>query len=105
MKKLLCVLIAALGLLGPLQLRAQPAPAPATSTVMTEGEIRKVDKEAQKITIRHGPIVNLDMAAMTMVFRAADPALLDGVRVGDKVRFRAEDVGGVITVTKMESAN
>ena len=68
----------------------------------SEGEVRKVDKEAQKITLKHGPLVNLDMPEMTMVFRASDPKLLDGLKPGDKVRFRAEKIDGVYTVVALE---
>ena len=70
---------------------------------LTEGEVRKVDKDAKKITIRHAPIVHLDMPAMTMVFQVKDPALLDQVKTGDKVRFAAEKTGGAFTVTTIES--
>ncbi len=71
---------------------------------LTEGEIRKVDKDAKKITIRHGPIRNLDMPAMTMVFQIKDPDMLGQVKAGDKVKFAAESVGGAFTVTKIEVA-
>ena len=71
---------------------------------LTEGEVRKVDKDAKKLTIRHGPIVNLDMPPMTMVFQVQDAALLDGVRAGDKVRFNAEKSGGAYVVTLIEPA-
>jgi Cu/Ag efflux protein CusF len=74
----------------------------ATAAAMTEGEVRKVDKEQRKITLKHGPIANLDMPPMTMVFRAADPAMVDRVKAGDKVRFSAEKVGGEYTVTRIE---
>jgi len=73
-------------------------------TALSDGEIRKVDKDAKKITIKHGPLLNLDMPAMTMVFQVKDPAMLDGVKAGDKVKFRAESVGGAFTVTKIEAA-
>ena len=76
----------------------------AGDTQLTDGEIRKVDKEAKKITIRHGPIVNLDMPAMTMVFQVKDPAMLNQVRAGDKVKFQAEKIGGAFTVTRIEPA-
>jgi Cu/Ag efflux protein CusF len=69
---------------------------------MAEGEVRKVDKDAKKITLRHGPLANLDMPAMTMVFQVKDPAMLDQVRMGDKVRFQAEKVGGAYMITKLE---
>ena len=72
---------------------------------LSEGEVRKVDKDAQKITIRHGPLRNLDMPAMTMVFQVKDPAMLDQVKAGDKIRFFAENTGGGYTVTMLEHAN
>lgn len=68
----------------------------------TDGEVRKIDKAAGKITIKHGEIKNLDMPPMQMVFRAQPPALLDKVQVGDKVRFHAEKVGGTYTITAIE---
>ena len=83
---------------------AQPA-ASAAAGSMIDGEVRKVDKEAGKITLRHGPIAHLDMRAMSMVFRAADPKMLDQVKEGDKVRFTAERVNGAFTVTSIEAAN
>jgi Cu/Ag efflux protein CusF len=64
-----------------------------------EGEVRKVDKAKGQITLRHGELKGLDMPPMTMVFRARDPALLDGVAVGDKVRFDATRADGQYTVT------
>jgi Cu(I)/Ag(I) efflux system periplasmic protein CusF len=71
---------------------------------LSDGEVRKVDKDAKKLTIKHGPLANLDMPAMTMVFQVKDPALLDKVKVGDKVKFQAEKVGGGFAVTKIEPA-
>jgi Cu/Ag efflux protein CusF len=71
---------------------------------MTEAEVRKVDKDAGKITLRHGPIRSLDMPPMTMVFQAADPALLANVKSGDKVRFAARHEGGAYIVTAIEPA-
>ena len=71
---------------------------------LVDGEIRKVDMEAKKITIKHGEIKNLDMPGMTMVFQVKDPAMLDKVKVGDKVKFRAEKSGGAIVVTDIGPA-
>ena len=71
---------------------------------MTEGEIRKVDLENKKITIKHGDIKNLEMPGMTMVFQVKDAALLDKVKMGDKVRFKAEKANGAIVVTDIQSA-
>ena len=75
------------------------------STATVEGEVRKIDKDAGKITLKHGPIPNLDMPGMTMVFRVKDPAMLDAVKTGDKVRFTADKVGGALTVTEIAPAN
>ncbi len=69
---------------------------------MTDGEIRKVDKEAKKITIKHGEIKSLDMPPMTMVFQVKDVVMLDQVKTGDKVKFSAEKSGGAIVITKIE---
>lgn len=80
------------------------ASATGSGSAMSEGEIRKVDKSAGKITIKHGPIENLGMPNMTMVFRAKDPAMLEQVKAGDKVKFAADKVNGVYTVTQIETA-
>jgi Cu(I)/Ag(I) efflux system periplasmic protein CusF len=77
--------------------------AASASASMTDGEVRKVDKEAGKLTLRHGPIKNLEMPGMTMVLKVADPKMLDTLKQGDKVRFTAERVNGAITVTKIEA--
>ena len=73
--------------------------APAAASDMTEGEIPKVDKDAKKLTIKHGEIKNLDMPPMTMVFQVKDAGVLDKVKVGDKVRFvvQKSDTGFVVT--------
>jgi Cu(I)/Ag(I) efflux system protein CusF len=74
----------------------------AQASTLADGEIRKVDKDAKKITIRHGPIANLDMPSMTMVFQVKEPALLEGIKAGDKVRFAADRIGGAYVVTRIE---
>lgn len=71
---------------------------------MTDGEVRKIDKDNQKITLKHGEIKNLGMPGMTMVFKVRDAALLDKVQVGSKVRFTAESADGAIVVTALEPA-
>ena len=71
---------------------------------MVEAEVRKVDKDAKKITLKHGEIKNLEMPAMTMVFQVKDVALLDKVKAGDKVKFKAEKVGSAFAVTEIEVA-
>ena len=74
----------------------------ALAQSMTESEVRKVDREAKKITLKHGPIRNLDMPAMTMVFKVNDPGMLDQIKTGDKVAFEAQDIGGTVTVIRIE---
>lgn len=97
------------GLLGPLSsVSAQTSPpqtaAPMTSPTapMVDAEVRKVDKDAGKITLKHGPITNLEMPGMTMVFRVKDPAMLDKVKEGDKIRITADKIGGAFTVMSIE---
>jgi len=71
---------------------------------MADGEVRKVDKDAGKITIKHGAIPSMEMPPMTMVYRVKDPSMLAQVKAGDKVKFAAEKLGGAFTVTKIEAA-
>lgn len=75
----------------------------APAAEMTDGEVRKVDKNAKKITIKHGPIKNLDMPGMTMVFQTSDPAILEKVRKGDKVKFKAAMDGSAMVITEIEA--
>jgi len=75
-----------------------------TSTEMTEGVIRKIDKANQKITIKHGEIKNLDMPGMTMVFQVKDLLMLDTVKTGDKVKFKVEKVGGALIITDIQAS-
>jgi len=82
---------------------ATNTPAPGMTELIT-GEVRKVDKDARKITLRHGEIKQLDMPAMTMVFRVKEPSMLDKVKAGDKVKFKVEGAGGALTITEIESA-
>ena len=76
----------------------------AAPAELVDGEVKKIDKDAGKITLRHGELKNLDMAAMTMVFRVQDPAMLEQVKVGDKVKFSADRVNGAVTITQMQKA-
>ncbi|MFM0671000.1 copper-binding protein [Paraburkholderia sediminicola] len=71
-------------------------------TAMSHGEVRKVDAAAGKLTIKHGPLENLGMDAMTMVFKVKDPAMLSQVKSGDRIDFIADEVDGVLTVVKLE---
>ena len=93
--------------LAPMAIGFAQQPAVAVSAVsndMTDGEIRKVDKDSKKITIRHGEIKNLDMPPMTMVFQVKDATMLDKIQVGDKVKFKVEKQLGQIVVTEMQLA-
>jgi Cu/Ag efflux protein CusF len=83
---------------------AQPAAAAPATEPLADGEVLKVDKGAGKLTLRHGPIPSLDMPKMTMVFRVKDPAMLDQVKAGDRVRFAADKIGGQYTVVGIEPA-
>ena len=70
---------------------------------MTDGEVRKVDAEQGKVTLRHAEIKDLDMPAMTMVFVLKDKGLLAKIKPGDKVKFRAVNDGGKFTVTEIQT--
>jgi Cu/Ag efflux protein CusF len=87
----------------PIMAHATSHSAISASAALSEGEVRKVDKDAGKITIRHGPLANLDMPAMTMVFHVKDRGMLGQVKSGDKVKFVAEKIEGAFTVTLIET--
>ena len=75
------------------------APAPELS----DGEVRRIDRDSRKITLKHGEIKNLDMPGMTMVFQVKDAALLDTLQVGNKVKFRADRTDGAFVVTNIQA--
>ncbi|MDG0855817.1 copper-binding protein [Roseateles puraquae] len=79
-------------------------PSTGIAAELTDGEVKKVDKDTKKITIKHGEIKNLEMPGMTMVFQVKDPAWLDQVKAGDKVRFKADKINGAIVVTEIQPA-
>lgn len=81
---------------------ASSVAAGAQSAPFVAGKVVKVDTSAGKVTIDHQKIPNLDMEPMTMVFRAADPAVLKAVKAGDRIRFKADTVNGQLTVTAVE---
>ncbi len=76
----------------------------AATPAVADGEVRKIDKENGKITIRHGEIKHMDMPPMTMVFTAKDKALLDKVQVGQRIQFTVIHEGGKMVVTDMQPA-
>jgi Cu/Ag efflux protein CusF len=87
------------------QHKATPTASKDGANALTDGEVKKVDKDAGKLTVRHGPLTNLGMPGMTMAFKVKDPAMLDKVKAGDKIRLRVESIDGTFTVTKLEAAN
>ena len=70
-------------------------------TTPVKGQVVKINESQSKLTLKHGPITNLDMDSMTMVFAVADPAVLKSIKVGDKVTFEADRVNGRLTVVKL----
>ena len=105
MSKVFFALVVAGALLAPAAYAEDAHHKGAPGAALSDGEVRKVDKDAKKITIKHGPLAKLDMPPMTMVFQVKDPAMLDQVKAGDKIKFEAEKVGGAFTVTRIERAN
>ena len=113
MKSLVPVLLLALALPAPALAQAKPddhsshhpaaGGADAAAAAMSEGEVRKIDRDASRVTIRHGEIRNLGMPPMTMVFTVPDKAMLGRVKAGDKVRFTALDDAGKLTLTAIET--
>jgi len=95
--------VAALAFTLPSPTHAQaPATQATDTTALTDGEVRKIDREGRKLTLKHGDIKHLDMPAMTMVFRVQDAAMLDGLAVGDRVRFRVIKADGGFVVTQLQ---
>ena len=98
MRKTFLIAVAVLGLN-----TVAPAPVALAQSDMIDGQVTKIDEPAGKITIKHGPIKKLDMdEGMTMVFRAQDPAMLKGLKAGDKVQFEPDRVNGQFTVMKIQ---
>ena len=94
--------LAALALVAAANAFAASASSPPASTDMNDGEVRKIDKAAGKLTLQHGEIKNLGMPGMTMVFVVKDKTVLDKLRPGDKVKFTAIDDAGKLTVTRIQ---
>ncbi|MFM0159210.1 copper-binding protein [Paraburkholderia sediminicola] len=92
----------AVGEMGNMDMSGNGAKPAGEETGMSHGEIRKVDDAAGKLTIKHGPLENLGMGAMTMVFKVKDPAMISQVKVGDNIDFVAEEVDGALTVTQLQ---
>lgn len=75
---------------------------PSAYADATKGEVTKIDTRRNRVTVKHGPIENLDMPAMTMVFEVADPVMIDGLAVGKPITFTAERVEGKLTIIEIE---
>lgn len=77
---------------------------PATAeTSLVDGTVKKVDKAAGKVTVSHAPLTNLNMPAMTMVFRVKEAVWLDQMQVGSKIRFVADSINGVLTIVQLDA--
>lgn len=76
----------------------------STELQMVDGVVKKVDKSTAKVTLSHEPLTNLNMPAMTMVFRIKDAGWLDQMKAGDKIRFMADNVNGAVTIVHFEPA-
>ncbi len=106
---LLAVALLSASLLSPLARAADAhsahhaaASAPPASAEMTDGEVRKIDREAGKLTLKHADIKSLDMPAMTMVFQVRDKAVLDKLQVGARVQFQVVSEGGKFVITDLK---
>jgi Cu/Ag efflux protein CusF len=107
MKKLLIATLLGSALAMPAFVVQAAAPASdgaAVTAPLSQGEVRKIDPAGQKVTLRHGPIQSVGMPPMTMVFSVQEAALLEGVKVGDKVRFQVEKQGTRYVVTELQVA-
>ena len=93
--------LAALVLIATASVFSIPSLAQSSAADMSDGEVRKIDKEAGKITLKHGELKNLDMPGMTMVFVVKDKAMLDKLALGDKIKFKAINDSGKFTVTEI----
>ena len=76
----------------------------AAQVELADGEIRKINKNTGKITVKHGEIKSVEMPPMTMVFGVADKAMLEGLKEGDKVKFNVKQEGSNYTVTEIKKA-
>jgi len=93
--------LAALALFATARVFSFAAQAQSPAVDMSDGEVRKIDKEAGNLTLKHGEIKNLDMPGMTMVFVVKDKAMLDTLKAGDKIKFKAINESGKFTVTEI----
>lgn len=102
LRNALLACLAALALSGAAGAQSDPPRTPAADE-FSEGEVRKIDIDSKKLTLKHGPLKNLEMPGMTMVFQVKDDAMLEKLQVGEKIRFQAEKIDGKFTVTRIEA--
>lgn len=103
MKTLVLALTLAVALV-PITVHAAEGDSPSKQVELpwVQAEVKKVDTAGGRIILRHGDIPNLDMPAMTMAFRVADPKMLDAVKAGDAVRVSIDKSKGQLTILRME---
>jgi Cu(I)/Ag(I) efflux system periplasmic protein CusF len=109
MKTSTLILSAALSVLATGTFAQAPTPAAVPTQVtapivkeMADAEVRRVDKDAKKVTLKHGPIKSLDMPSMTMVFQVRDEKLFEKLVAGERIKFSAEQIQGAYVVTAVE---
>lgn len=78
------------------------SPPAGAETPLVDAVVRKVDAANGKVTLSHGPLQNLKMPGMTMAFRVANPAWLEQMKPGDKIRIAVDKVDGAFTVIRFE---
>lgn len=88
--------------MGTMNMEAMQKTALMGSMDMVDGEVRKVDEDTKKITLKHGEIKNFGMPSMTMLYKVRDPAMLDKVHAGDKAQFKADRLGGALVITEIQ---
>jgi len=76
----------------------------AFAAELAEGTVKKIDAAGQRVMLAHGPIANLNMPPMTMMFKVKEAAMLKSLKDGDKVRFRVEDISGDYVIVRIEAA-
>ncbi|HAZ60530.1 MAG TPA: RND transporter [Gammaproteobacteria bacterium] len=75
----------------------------AAANQLAEGTVKRIDAPSQRVMLAHGPLPSIGMGSMTMMFKVRDAAMLKPLKVGDKVRFQVEDIGGNFTITRIEA--
>ncbi|ACB66814.1 copper-binding protein [Burkholderia ambifaria] len=73
----------------------------APDAALTDAEVKRIDAAHGMVTLKHGALENVGMAPMTMAFKAGDPAMIDSLHVGDKVKIRVERVNGALTIVTL----